>query len=190
MKDIVLKKEFNKKDVNRLRNLIQGKYGEKTQSQVGYKPKQKHHIEGEIWESNGQKWTITNGVKQNITKLDLAKKIHNVPLFCPNCSSLMKNRNDKTYYKIHSKCFDCVIDMELELKKQGKWDDYQKQIKNQELDNTIKEFKEFIKNKLEESNNSYMSEEGDLEKWVGKIDNNKVEEYINEVVEYLNNLKT
>ena len=186
----VLKKEFNKKDVNRLRNLIQGKFGEKTQSQVGYTPKQERYKEGDIWESNNTKWTIKNGIKQNITKLDLAKKSHNTPLFCPSCNTLMKNRNDKTYYKIHHKCFNCVIDMEFELKKHGKWEEYQSQIKNQELDNTIKEFKQFIQHQLEESNNNFISEDGDLEKWVGKIDKNKVDKYVEEVVEYLNNLKT
>ena len=31
MRDNVLKKEFNKKDVNRIRNLVQGKYGDKTE---------------------------------------------------------------------------------------------------------------------------------------------------------------
>jgi hypothetical protein len=33
--DNVLKKEFAKKDVERLRNLMKGKYGEKTQVSVG-----------------------------------------------------------------------------------------------------------------------------------------------------------
>ena len=31
MRDNVLKKEFNKKDVQRIRNLVQGKYGDKTE---------------------------------------------------------------------------------------------------------------------------------------------------------------
>ena len=31
-----LKKEFQERDVERLRNLIQGKYGEKTRSSVGF----------------------------------------------------------------------------------------------------------------------------------------------------------
>ena len=41
MKDNVLKKEFNKKDVQRLRNLVQGKYGEKSGQSVGYKKDEK-----------------------------------------------------------------------------------------------------------------------------------------------------
>ena len=37
MAENYLKKQFKKKDVQRLRNLIQGKYGDKTKKQVGYK---------------------------------------------------------------------------------------------------------------------------------------------------------
>ena len=36
MKDNVLKKDFQERDVQRLRNLIQGKHGEKTRSSVGF----------------------------------------------------------------------------------------------------------------------------------------------------------
>ena len=39
MKDNVLKKEFKKNDVQRLRNLVQGKYGEKTTTSIGYTKK-------------------------------------------------------------------------------------------------------------------------------------------------------
>ena len=40
-KDSVLKKQFIEKDVQRLRNLVQGKYGEKTRSSVGFSKAQK-----------------------------------------------------------------------------------------------------------------------------------------------------
>ena len=69
-KDNVLKKEFQKRDVERLRNLMKGKYGEKTRSSVGFTNKQEFYNEGDIWESDGRTWTIKEGIKQNITKLD------------------------------------------------------------------------------------------------------------------------
>ena len=80
-KDSVLKKEFQKRDVERLRNLVQGKYGEKTRSSVGFTKKQDFYKEGDIWEVDGRTWTIKDGLKQNITKLDTAKKAHVMPLF-------------------------------------------------------------------------------------------------------------
>ena len=91
-----LNKEFSKKDVERMRNLIQGKYGEKTQHSVGFTKSEKQYEEGDIWESNGRTWTIKDGIKQNITKLDKAKREHNMPLFCPSCKKLMnRTKNPK-----------------------------------------------------------------------------------------------
>lgn len=188
-KDSVLKKEFQERDVQRLRNLVQGKYGEKTNSSVGFSKAEEFHSEGDIWESDGRTWTIKDGIKQNITKLDKAKKAHNMPLFCPKCKKVMKKRNDKTFYNIHKMCFDCVIDFEAQLRKEGKWEEYQTKIQNDEIDNRIKEFKLWVKEKLEEGNNSFVSESGEVEKWVGKVNKEKVEEHVKEVIEYLESLK-
>jgi hypothetical protein len=187
--DNVLKKEFAKKDVERLRNLMQGKYGDKTQTSVGYTKAQQFHKEGDIWEENDIKWTIKNGIKQNITKLDAAKKAYIMPILCPNCKTVMKNRNDNDYYKIHKTCFRCVILKEEKLKKEGKWDEYHNAIVNNEIDNKIKDFKLWVQEKLDESNTGHVSEAGDVERWVGKINVERVDDNIKDVVEYLESLK-
>tara|TARA_B100001939_G_scaffold263454_1_gene230602 strand:+ start:121 stop:699 length:579 start_codon:yes stop_codon:yes gene_type:complete len=184
-----LNREFAKKDVERMRNLIQGKYGEKTQTSVGFTKSEKQYEEGDIWESDGRTWTIKDGIKQNVTKLDKAKKAHLMPLFCPSCNTVMKNRNDKAYYKIHRMCFKCVIKMEDKLKKEGKFEEYQREIKNNEIDNKITDFKAWVKDKMSESNNQYVSEAGDVENWKGKINEEKVQENVDAVVEYLEGLK-
>ena len=189
-KENVLKKEFQKRDVERLRNLMQGKYGEKTRSSVGFTKKQEFHKEGDIWESDGRTWTIKDGIKQNITKLDKAKKAHVMPLLCPKCKKVMKNRNDKPFYNIHKKCFNCVVEFEHELRKKGEWDEYQREVKNNEIDNHIKEYKLFVEEKLRESNEAHVSEAGDVEKWIGKIDKDKVDIATQEVIDYLEKLKT
>jgi len=189
-KDTVLKKEFQEKDVQRLRNLMQGKYGEKVHSSIGFTKAEEFHKEGDIWELDGRTWTIKDGLKQNITKLDKAKKAYNIPLFCPKCNKLMKNRNDKPIYRIHKMCFDCLIDFEAGLKKQGKWEEYERNIKNNEIDNRLADFKVWIQEKISESNNSFISEDGDVEKWKGEINQEQVDKYVKEVEEYLNGLKT
>jgi len=188
-KDNVLKKEFQEKDVQRLRNLIQGKHGAKTRSSVGFSKADEFYSEGDIWESDGRTWTIKNGIKQNITKLDKAKKAHVMPLLCPKCNKVMKKRNDKPAYNLHKKCFDCVALMEHKIRVEGKWEEYTQNLHNQEIDHNLEEFKKFIEEKLEESNSSFVSEDGDVEKWVGKLDKEKVKEYVNSVVEYANTLK-
>ena len=188
-KDSVLKKQFIEKDVQRLRNLVQGKYGEKTRSSVGFSKAQKFYKEGDIWESDGRTWTIKNGIKQNITKLDKAKKAHVMPLMCPKCNKLMKKRVDKHYYNIYKFCLDCFAVFEDKLKAEGKYKDYFNEINNKILDQRIKDFKDFVSDKLQESNSSYISEDGVVEKWDGKLNKENVDEYVNAVVEHFEGLK-
>ena len=188
-KETVLKKNFQKRDVERLRNLMTGKYGEKTRSSVGFTNKQEFYNEGDIWESDGRTWTIKNGIKQNVTKLDKAKLVHTMPLFCPACKKVMKNRNDKVYYNIHKTCFKCVIKEEDKMKRNGTFEAYRQGIKNDEIDHRIEDFKVWMKEKVSESNNQYVSEAGDVETWKGKINHAKVEENLKEVVEYLESQK-
>ena len=70
----MLNKEFKRKDVERMRNLIKGKSGESAETQVGYTSKKVSYKEGDIWEENGKKWIIKDGIKQTYTKLDKIKK--------------------------------------------------------------------------------------------------------------------
>jgi hypothetical protein len=188
-KNNILKKEFLKQDVTRLRNLIQGKYGDKTENGIGYTKEKKFYQEGDIWEENGRKWTIKNGIRQNITKLDKAKKAHIMPIFCPNCKKPMVKHFDKDYYNIHKMCFDCVIDFEHELKKSGLFEEYEKNIKNADIDGFIKDFKEYVESELTQNNNSYITESGDVEKWVGGLNKSRVLDVLNKTIEHLEKMK-
>ena len=84
---------------------------------------------------------------------------------------------------------DCVVEMEHELQKAGKWEEYQQNIKNNEIDNKIRDFKDYVKDRLSESNNNYISEAGHKETWKGKIDEERVDQHLSEVIEYLESLK-
>jgi|TARA_B100000780_G_C21074543_1_gene432536 hypothetical protein len=185
----VLKKQFLEKDVERLRNLMTGKYGEKVSQSVGYKKPDITRNEGDIWEEKGREWTVKNGIKQNITKLDKAKSKHLIPLFCPQCKSQMKKRLDPEYYRLHRTCFSCVVDKEHQIQKDGNWDEYQRNIKNDEIDNKIKDFKQYVEDKLNESNDGYVSEQGDKERWKGKLDESRIDDHVTSVIDYLESLK-
>ena len=185
----ILKKEFQKKDVERLRNLMKGKYGEKTRSSVGFSNPDKHYKEGDVWESDGRTWTIKDGIRQNITKLDKAKKAYNMPLFCPKCGKLMK-RIDKPYYSIHGHCLDCHAKFEDKLKAEGKYEEYYNKINDKIIDKRIEEFRVYVEEKLKESNDSFISENGEIENWVGKLDKDKVMEYAQLVSDKLNTFKS
>jgi len=185
-----LNKQFTEKDVKRMRNLIQGKHGEKVGQSVGYAKKTIHYKEGDVWEADGRKWTIKNGIKQNITKLDAAKKAHIMPLFCPNCGSKMHSDIDKPYYNIHKKCFNCVVEFEHHLKTSGLYEAYVKKINNADIDGVIEEFKLFIEAELSISNNSFITEQGDVEKWVGRPNAEKVLEGLAKTIEHLESIKS
>lgn len=189
MSENVLKKEFNSKDVNRLRNLIQGKYGNNTVTGIGYTKSSQFREENEVWEEDGRKWTIKDGIKQNITKLDEAKKTHLLPLLCPSCKSVMVPHRDKSFYNIHKMCLNCVSVMETKLRREGKWEEYEKSIHNNEIDNLINEFKIWTEDDMKDKNQSYITEAGDLEKWVGGYDIKQREQQIQETIQYLENLK-
>ena len=188
-KDNVLKKEFKKNDVERMRNLVKGKTGAKTTQGVGYSKKYEHHKEGDIWEEDNRKWTIKNGIKQNITKMDKVKELGLTPLFCPSCNKLMNHPNDKLMYKNHMKCFDCMVEFETKLRQEGKWEQYQNDIRNEGIDKMIIDYKNFIKEKLNEANNGYVTEQGDVESWVGGFDKEKILNEMEDGIKYLESLK-
>ena len=188
MKDNILKKEFNKKDVTRLRNLVKGNSKERTGQGIGYTKKEEFHKEGDIWEENGRKWTIKDGIKENITKLDKYKKA-NVPLFCPSCNQVMNKQLDSNYYRAHGQCLNCTTKFETELKLNGTWEEHKNSTHNKEIDKLIEEYKAFMKEKLNESNDGFITESGEVEKWVGGINKDRAEEALKEGIEYLKSLK-
>ena len=190
MKENILKKEWSKRDVKRARNLLTGKTNERTIKGVGYNKKEEFYKEGDIWEENGRKWTIKNGLKQNITKYDKVKKMVRTPLFCPSCNKLMKHKYDPDFFRVHKKCYECYLYFESELKQRGVWDEYEKRIHNGELDAFIKDFKDWFEDQLKnETNKSFITEQGDVEKWVGGIDKSKALESLEKTIKYLENLK-
>ena len=125
----LLKKEFKQSDVQRVRNLVNKDYTASTKSQTGYQKAYQRHGEGDIWEESGKTWTIKNGLKQNITKLDAAKKAVRIPLTCPKCGGPMKHSLAKKMYNIHGFCFDpCTVNMEADLRKAGLYEAYEKKM--------------------------------------------------------------
>ena len=188
MSENVLKKEFKDKDVQRLRNLIQGKYGEKATMSTGYTKKQEFHEEGDVWEEDGRTWTIKNGIKQNITRLDKAKESLHLPLFCPECNNVMKKQNDKLFYIQYRRCFDCQVDFETELKVKGLWGEYEKHIINSDIEGTIHDFNIWMDEEIDKSNESWITEAGDIEKWVGST-KEKLLKSKEETIKYLESLK-
>ena len=189
MAESKLQREFRERDVQRMRNIITKDYNAKTQSQVGYSKEYIERNEGDIWEENSKTWTIKNGIKMTVSKLDDIKKILQLPLICPKCSKHMKNFElNKKMYSIHKMCFDCVIEFETKLKMLGTYKEYERNIIDKGLDVYIKELEDFLLElALNDNNESFVTEAGDIEKWSGgNIDKKTI---MNDLVEYINSLK-
>ena len=189
MAESKLQREFRERDVQRMRNIITKDYNAKTQSQVGYSKEYIERNEGDIWEENNKTWTIKNGIKMTVSKLDDIKKILQLPLICPKCSKHMKNFElNKKMYSIHKMCFDCVIEFETKLKMLGTYKEYERNIIDKGLDVYIKELEDFLLElALNDNNESFVTEAGDIEKWSGgNIDKKTI---MNDLVEYINSLK-
>ena len=101
----------------------------------------------------------------------------------------MHSRVDKPYYLTYQSCLGCFAKFTDKLKKEGKYEEYFNDINNKVLDSRIKDFKDFVKDKISESNTGHVTEQGDVETWHGKLNEDKVDEYTKQVVEHLESLK-
>ena len=167
-KETLLNRQFTEREVQRMRNIITKKHGDKTQVSAGYEGKK--HVEGDVWEEGGKTWTIKNGIKRNIPKLSQFKQQSIMPLCCPQCKEPLARQSEyvKHVYKLMHMCPKCVTKQETEMKLAGTYDDYCKKMHAQNhldnLDNLEREFDNFVEHGYEK----FMSEYGESETWDGK----------------------
>jgi hypothetical protein len=96
------------------------------------------------------------------------------------------NDLNKKMWTIHHMCFDCVIEMEAKIKREGKWDEYEKQMMNDNKNSMVDDFETSIEEFLKMQNESYFTEQGDIESWGGGKIN---EDEIKNVKEYIKKLR-
>jgi hypothetical protein len=112
---------------------------------VGWNPTPVDRKEGEIWEDDGKQWTVKNGLKQSIPKLQDAK----TPWWCPKCEQSMSHRFDDKFYRLYHMCYKCTIDEHTHMKLDGVWEEFeQNMIRENEmawLRDHIQECKDYIR---------------------------------------------
>ena len=184
----LLKKEFKSADVNRARNLVNKDFSAKTIDGIGYSKAYKAYVEGDTWEESGRTWTIKDGIRQNVTKLDAAKKILQIPLVCPKCAKSLKHHISQKMYKIHKMCFDCVIDYEAELRKAGLYDSYEKAMMQGSIKAFAKDIEDWMLDNIT-ATDTFVTEQGDVEDW-GDISNKHKQEQTDRLMEFLLHVKS
>ena len=166
MSESRLSKQFTERDLQRARNLISGNSADNTRIQVGYQKQSGVYSEGDIWEENGKRWTIKNGLKQTLTKHDKIREIVTMPLKCPSCNNPLKPTPlNKKMWSYHKQCSNCVIDMETQLRINGGYEEYAKNIMNSNKTSFITDYEQAIEEYTTTTDDTFVSEAGDIENW-------------------------
>jgi hypothetical protein len=95
MSETQLNREFEERDIQRMRNIISGNTAERTRVQAGYEKQNIKHTEGDVWEESGKQWTLKNGIKQTVTKHDKIRELITMPLKCPSCEKCNETNSTK-----------------------------------------------------------------------------------------------
>jgi hypothetical protein len=85
--------------------------------------------DGDKWiDSDGRLWEwkkpspTAKGYKSSITHFEQFR----VPMFCPECGSVMDKRLDEKFWYMRNKCFDCVVEEEHKMRVEGTYELYEK----------------------------------------------------------------
>lgn len=161
-----MKKGISKNKVQRMRNLVSGNHNAKSVIRSGYTKPVVERKEGDIWLEKGKKWTIKNGVKRTVNKLDFARKISRIPFGCPSCSKQLKHSAHKAMYRRWGMCLVCVQKWEAEMKADGTYDEWYKQFDKDNFNAYIDDIKVEYTEWLETRNaQSFITEAGVIEDW-------------------------
>jgi hemerythrin-like domain-containing protein len=130
-------------NVKAVQQMIDGTHKFQTKKTIGFSDaketaeKNKRHTVGDVWEETDSVTGITYVIEQKqgfrIKKLkstEVLQEIREELRIFPNCrketcTCLKAQRIDEKMRKIHGMCFDCVIEMEHDLRKQGKYEEYE-----------------------------------------------------------------
>lgn len=128
-------------NIKAVQQMIAGTHKFQTRKAIGFSDaeaaakKSLRHEVGDIWEETDSKGNVyiieqKDGFRIKKTKnSDLFQEVRDELRAFPNCQKQIctcyqANQLDEKMRKIHGMCFDCVIEMEHQLKKDGTFDEY------------------------------------------------------------------
>lgn len=160
------------KNVKAVTEMIAGTHKSQTKKTIGFSEVKsfiKREV-GETWvDEDGINWEQKKGYKVKLGKLsELRNDLNSFPNCDKDvCTCTNPKRNDQKMKVIHGKCFDCVINMEHELRLNGGYEEYER---SKMLQNgkawlvQAKLEKESLKAAMKAK---FINEDGSFEEWDG-----------------------
>ena len=173
------------KNIAAIKEMLQGTHKFQTKTTVGFsdvKPLEEHKV-GDVWtDTDGNEWEQKNGYKIKKGKLDELRQELNTFTKCPKekCTCIDPSRADLKMKSIHGMCLDCVVDMEHNLRLDGKYEEYeQNKLKRnviawlKDTEKEVAELKIAIRKAPE-----FVFTDGRIDKWVNNYDPDIMEQNI------------
>ena len=197
-------------NIKAVKQMLAGTHKFQTKKTIGFsdakqkaKKNEKRNV-GDIWEEeiNGTIYTIEqqNGFRVKKPKNSIISEVRQYLNSYPNCQKkcckTSYNHLDKKMQKIHGMCYDCVIEMEHELKKQGKYEEYERKKITENALAWLKRAEQDVKHLKQVYTEDYTTvagADGQLETWKAKMTpdefENKVEKEFEQFkIRFLENL--
>ena len=126
------------RNIEKVKKLIAGVGGQGT-PRIGYTPKSiEMRKEGEEWtDARGRSWVMTGGKRKQITKIPPRGFDK-----CNDCEKLILKTIDQQTYDRMGRCKYCQIDFEMKLRKDGKWEDWVKEMETKRWEKVIAEYEQ------------------------------------------------
>lgn len=159
------------KNTEALKKILGGDHKSQTKLEVGFQKNQvvKREV-GEEWtDETGQKWIQCDGYRKKIGRFAELRKELKQFKNCPHeiCKCTKPGPADLKMKTYHGMCLDCVVDKEHQMRMDGTYDDYEKDIMKKNAIAWLKQASEETEILKDIINNptKYYDEHGPVEKW-------------------------
>ena len=122
-------------NIEKIKKMVKGIYNRPIQT--GYEGKTlQMRKEGEEWtDARGRSWVMTGGKRKQITKVPPRGFDK-----CNDCEKLILKTIDQQTYDRMGRCKYCQIDFEMKLKREGKWEDWVKEMETKRWERVLAEY--------------------------------------------------
>ena len=183
-------------NIKAVKQMLEGTHKFQTKKSIGFsdakqkaEKNQKREV-GDTWEEKiGNTIYLIeqkNGFRVKRPKNSVASEVREFLDSYPNCKKetctcSSPNHLDKKMRIIHGMCYDCVIDMEHELRKQGKYEEYEKNKIQSNAEAWLQKAEqdvEMLKKAYTESQQYVTNSDGLIETWAAQMTPEEFEEKV------------